>query len=68
MDKMQMKQLESDNDGQTFHLFYDDIVGLYFAFGLSAYYTMMVVDPFISYVNIGFYNVPKLALRGMRGV
>ena len=42
---------ESVNDGQTIHLFYDDIVGVYLAFGLSAYYTTMVVEPFISYSN-----------------
>lgn len=42
---------ESANDGQTIHLFYDEIVGMYLAFGLSAYYTTMVVEPFISYSN-----------------
>ena len=42
---------ESVNDGQTIHLFYDDMVGMYLAFGLSAYYTTMVVEPFISYSN-----------------
>ena len=42
---------ESANDGQTIYLFYDEIVGLYLAFGLSAYYTTMVVEPFISYSN-----------------
>lgn len=42
---------ESANDGQTIYLFYDEIVGLYLAFGLSAYYTTMVVEPFISFSN-----------------
>ena len=42
---------ESVNDGQTIHLFYDEIVGMYLGFGLSAYYTTMVVEPFISYSN-----------------
>ena len=42
---------ESVNDGQTIHLFYDDMVGMYLAFVLSAYYTTMVVEPFISYSN-----------------
>ena len=46
-----IKQLETANDGQTIHLFYDDMVGMYLAFGLSAYYTTMVVEPFISYSN-----------------
>lgn len=40
---------ESMNDGQTIHLFYDDMVGMYLAFGLSAYYSTMVVEPYISY-------------------
>ena len=46
-----IKQLETENDGQTIHLFYDEMVGVYLAFGLSAYYTTMVVEPFISYSN-----------------
>ena len=49
MDKELIKQQEAANDGQTIHLFYDDIVGMYLAFGLSAYYSTMVVEPFISY-------------------
>ncbi len=61
MDKMQMKQLESDNDGQTIHLFYDEMVGVYLAFGLSAYYTTMVVDPFMSYSNA--LNMPVALLN-----
>ena len=51
MDKEIIKQLEIANDGQTIHLFYDDMVGMYLGFGLSAYYTTMVVEPFISYSN-----------------
>lgn len=51
MDIDLIKQQESVNDGQTIHLFYDNTVGLYLAFGLSAYYTTMVVEPFISYSN-----------------
>ena len=44
-----VKQQENANDGQTIHLFYDGMVGVYLAFGLSAYYTTMVVEPFMSY-------------------
>mgnify|MGYP007101881816 FL=1 len=44
-----VKQQESLNDGQTIHLFYDEIAGMYMAFGLSAYYTTMSVEPVISY-------------------
>lgn len=40
---------EVANDGQTIYLFYDDIAGMYMAFGLSAYYTTMSVEPVISY-------------------
>lgn len=49
MDIELIKQHETANDGQTIHLFYDDIVGVYLAFGLSAYYSTMVVEPCISY-------------------
>lgn len=51
MDTELIKQQESANDGQTIHLFYDEIVGMYLAFGLSAYYTTMVVDPCMSFSN-----------------
>ena len=45
MDIESVKQIESANDGQTIHLFYDEVVGVYLAFGLSAYYTTMSVSP-----------------------
>lgn len=41
--------LEVTNDGKTINLFYNDIAGLYMAFGLSAYYTTMVTEPYMSY-------------------
>ncbi len=44
-----IKEKESANDGQTIHLFYDEIAGMYMAFGLSAYYSTMVIEPIISY-------------------
>ena len=47
----EIKQLETDNDGQTIHLFYDEMIGLYLAFGLSAYYTTMVLAPHVSFSN-----------------
>ena len=40
---------EQENDGQSIFLFYDAMAGLYLAFGLSAYYSTMVVDPYLSY-------------------
>ena len=49
MDKEIIKQLEDANNGMTIHLFYDEMVGMYAAFGLSAYYTTMVTEPFMSY-------------------
>ena len=49
MDKERIMQQEAANDGQTVYLFYDDMAGLYLAFGLSAYYVTMVTDPFMSY-------------------
>lgn len=52
MDIEFIKQLEKANDGQTIHLFYDGMVGVYMAFGLSAYYTTMVEEPFISYSDV----------------
>lgn len=49
MDKDKMILQEGANDGQTIHLFYDDMFGMYLAFGLSAFYTTMIVEPCISY-------------------
>ena len=49
MDKEKIGQQEAANDGQTVYLFYDDMAGLYLAFGLSAYYVTMVTNPFMSY-------------------
>ncbi len=44
-----IKEKETANDGQTIHLFYDEKVGVYLAFGLSAYFSTMVVEPYLSY-------------------
>jgi hypothetical protein len=40
---------ETGNDGKSVFLYYDDLAGLYLAFGLSAYYTTMVTEPYMSY-------------------
>ena len=40
---------EVGNDGRTIFLYYDDLAGLYLAFGLSAYYSTMVTEPYMSY-------------------
>ena len=52
MDKTKILQLEAANDGQTVYLFYDEMAGLYLAFGLSAYYVTMVTNPFMSYSDV----------------
>lgn len=40
---------ELGNDGQSVFLYYDAMAGVYLAYGLSAYYTTMVTDPYMSY-------------------
>lgn len=40
---------ELSNDGQSIFLYYDAMAGVYLAFGLSAYYTTMVTEPYMSY-------------------
>ena len=49
MDKDLIAKQEKENDGQTAYLYYDDLLGVYEAYGLSAYYTTMVADPFLSF-------------------
>lgn len=61
MDKELIKQLEAANDGQSVHLFYDDMAGLYLAFGWSAYYTTMVVNAHVSYSDA--LQMPVVLLR-----
>ena len=49
MDKEKILQQEKANDGQSVYLHFDEMVGLFVAYGLSAYYTTMVTDPFMSF-------------------
>ena len=49
MDKNAIALQEKENDGQSVFLYYDAMAGVYLAFGLSAYYTTMVTDPYMSY-------------------
>ena len=49
MDKNKITLQEVANDGQSIFLYYDDMAGLYLAYGLSAYYTTMVTEPYMSY-------------------
>ena len=61
MDKELILQQEAANDGQTIHLYYDEMVGVYLAFGLSAYYTTMVVTPYVSFSDA--LQMPVALLR-----
>ena len=49
MDKERIAQVECANDGQCIFLYYDTMTGVYLAYGLSAYYTTMVAEPYMSY-------------------
>ena len=49
MDKEMILIHELTNDGRSIFLYYDDMVGLYLAFGQSAYYTILVTRPYISF-------------------
>lgn len=49
MDKNEIKLREVGNDGKSVFLYYDVMAGRYLAFGLSAYYTTMVTEPYMSY-------------------
>ena len=49
LDKETIKLKEEGNDGRSIFLYYDKMIGLYVAYGLSAYYTTLVTNPFISY-------------------
>ena len=49
MDKIEIRQKELENDGRSIFLYYDEMAGVYLAYGLSAYYTTMVTDPYMSY-------------------
>ena len=49
MDKNEITLKEAVNDGQSIFLYYDAMAGVYLAFGLSAYYTTMVTEPYMSY-------------------
>ena len=61
MDKELILQQEAANDGQTIYLYYDEMVGVYLAFGLSAYYTTMVVTPYVSFSDA--MQMPVALLR-----
>ena len=49
MDKETIALQERANDGQSIMLYYDAMAGVYLAYGLSAYYTTLVTDPYLSF-------------------
>ena len=61
MDKNELLLKEAENDGRSVFLYYDAMAGVYLAFGLSAYYTTMVTDPYMSYSE--YMQMPVALLR-----
>ena len=49
MDKDKIVFNEAQNDGGTVHLYYNEMVGAYTAYGLSAFYVSHVVEPSYSF-------------------
>ena len=49
MDIETVKKQEEENDGQSVFLYYDTLAGVYLAYGLSAYYSTLVTDPYLSF-------------------
>lgn len=69
MDKEFALKKESENDGQSVFLFFDEFYDLYVAFGLSAYYSTMVVEPYLTYsesLNLPIAFFSKGNIRIMR--
>ena len=69
MDKELAIKKESENDGQSIFLFFDDFYDLYVAFGLSAFYSTSVVDPHLTYsekLNMPIAFFDKTLIRFLR--
>lgn len=69
MDKEAFLKKESENNGGSIYLFYDDFYSLYMAFGLSAYFSTMVVDPYLTYsdeLDMPIAMFSKAQIRIMR--
>ncbi len=49
MDKNTIELQEKANDGQSVFLYYDAMAGVYLAYGLSAYYTTLLTEPYMSF-------------------
>lgn len=60
---------ETTNDGQSVFLFYDERYGMYTAFGWSAYYSTMVIEPILSYsdeLQMPVALIPRDLIRSLR--
>lgn len=60
---------ETANDGQTVFLFYEERYGMYTAFGWSAFYSTMVIDPILSYsdeLQMPVALIPRDLIRSLR--
>lgn len=49
MDKELITKNEIENDGKTIHLYFNREVGLYMAFGFSAFFVSHIVDAIIAF-------------------
>lgn len=47
---------EKENDGQTIYLYFNDDIGMYTAYGPSAFFLCHVIDPVVSYSRN--FNLP----------
>jgi len=50
--KMEIEEIvkaEEENDGKTIRLYFNDLVGLYVAYGKSAYLSTHIADPVLCY-------------------
>lgn len=61
MNKELIAQQEAANDGRSIFLFFDHMTGVYLAFGLSAYYVTMVIEPYLSFSDE--MQMPVVLLR-----
>lgn len=57
-----IKQNEADNIGKYIHLYYNDEIGMYTAYGLSAYLVTYVENPILSYSEAA--QMPVALLNG----
>jgi len=69
IDKALILKREEENDGKTIYLYYNETVGFYTAFGLSAFYVTHVTDPVVSFsdeMQLPVVMVPKRQILELR--